>query len=631
MNNQKTYLFLQKQILMMMFLSLIPGLAYIALGWINNIVMPALVWYSLIILISSWGWHLYRHFHVEQMSAEELESWYQKLTIFFYIIFGLWTVVFVLYAGEVESKLHYIAIFTQLGASVVASILLVSDKKLFFPVLLILMLPLVVYFSLIGEWYGYVLAIFSCILLGVLLYSSDNSYKLIQKNYYQAQHDALTGLYNRRYFVDYMDQVIKRVHFSKKFAYILLIDLDHFKTINDTLGHDIGDEVLKEVTQRIKNYCEDTHMIARLGGDEFIIVSDEFNESKNCQEMAYTFAEGLLQILKESYVIDRHHLYISASIGVNSVGNASTEARHFIKEADIAMYEAKAQGRDGIIVFNETLAKRVEYHLEIERRLYFALEHNEIELRYQPQVDRDEKIIGCEVLVRWNSPEFGFVPPDEFISIAEKTGLIIELGTYIIEEAFKTLRSWDDKGLELEQCSINISVRQFFHNSFVSEIERLCEKYLNEKRRKKLVFEVTETILIEDIHKIVLIMNELRQLGISFSLDDFGTGYSSLSSLREMPLNELKVDHSFVSHLGERQSDELMITTILSMARIFELKTVAEGVETEEQFNFLLKNGCDIFQGFYFSKALSKEYFELLYQKNSSKTGTRQKSILYSI
>jgi len=595
----------------MTFLSLVPGLAYIGLGWINDIVMPALIWYSLVVLVSLWGWQLYKRFQLGQMGTEELKSWYQKLIFFFYLIFGLWTLAFLLYAGEVESKLHYIAIFTQMGASVVASTLLVSDKKLFLPVLLILMLPLVGYFLLIGEWYGYVLSFFSLVFLGVLIHSSDNSYKLIQKNYYQAQHDSLTGLYNRRYFVDYMDKVIKRVQFSKKFAYILLIDLDHFKTINDSLGHDIGDKVLKEVAKRIRDYCEDTHMIARLGGDEFTIVSDEFDMNENCQEIASTFSEELLRILKEPYVIDRHHLYLSASIGVNGIGNLSTKASHFIKEADIAMYEAKAQGRDGIILFNDELAKRVEYHLEIERRLYFALQHNEIELYYQPQFNREQKIVGCEVLIRWNSPEFGFVVPSEFISIAEKTGLIIELGSYIMEEAFKTLKVWDEKGLELEQFSINISVRQFFHSSFSDEVERLCEKYLNENTKSKIIFEVTETILIEDMNKIVLAMDKLKRLGISFSMDDFGTGYSSLSSLREMPIDELKVDRSFVSHLGERESDELMITTILSMAKMFDLKTVAEGVETEEQYKFLLKNNCDIFQGYYFSKPLKKEAFEM--------------------
>jgi len=619
MNKQKFYLFLQKQILLMIFLSLVPGLAYIVLGWINGIIMPALVWYGLMMLVSLWGWKLYTDFHLEKMSTDALASWYKNLTIFFYLIFSLWTLIFILYAGESENNLNYIAIFTQMGASVVASTLLVSDKKLFSPVLLILMLPLVGYFSLIGEWYGYVLSIFSIIFLGVLLYSSDNSYKLIQKNYYQAQHDSLTGLYNRRYFVEYIDQLIKRVEFSKKFAYILLIDLDHFKTINDTLGHDIGDKVLQEVAKRITEYCKDKHLIARLGGDEFIIVSDEYDMSENCQDIASAFAEKLLDILKEPYFIDKHHLYISASIGVNGIGNVATEARHFIKETDIAMYEAKAQGRDGIIIFNDELAKRVEYHLEIERRLYFALEHNEIELRYQPQFNSLKKIIGCEVLIRWNSLEFGLVSPSEFISIAEKTGLIIELGNYIIEEAFKTLKSWDETGIALEQFSINISVRQFFHSSFSDEVERLSNKYLNENTKNKIIFEITETILVEDMNRIVSSMNKLKNLGISFSMDDFGTGYSSLSSLREMPIDELKIDRSFVSRLGKHESDKLMVTTILSMANIFDLKTVAEGVETEAEFDFLLENGCDIFQGFYFSKALRKDNFEDIYDEKNIK------------
>ena len=610
MNRQNFYTFLQKQILWMILLSLIPGLAYIGLGWMNGVLIPALIWYSLMILVSLWGWKLHRDFDLNHMDTEVLKNWYKKLILFFYIIFGLWTLIFILYAGESESKLHYIAIFTQIGASVVASTLLISDKKLFLPILLILMLPLVGYFFLVGEWYGYVLSFFSLIFLGVLLYSSDNSYKLIQENYYQAQHDDLTGLYNRRYFVDYMDKVIQRLQVSKKVAYILLIDLDHFKTINDSLGHEVGDKLLQAVAKRIEDFCKETHMIARLGGDEFIIVSSEYRNKMLCLEITKSFSEKLLTILKEPYIIDMHHLYITASIGVNQITDVSLDVNQFIKETDIAMYEAKAEGRDGIILFNDTLSKRVARDLVIERKLHSALEHDEIKLQYQPQVDRRENIIGCEVLVRWENSELGQVVPAEFIAIAEKTGLIIELGNYILEESFKTLHGWDEAGLVLEQFSINISVRQFFHSSFLEDVEYLCEKYLNENTRKKVIFEVTETILVEDIKKIVSIMKQLKRLGISFSMDDFGTGYSSLSYLREMPVDELKIDRTFVNYLGKEESDELMITTILSMAKIFNLKVVAEGVETEEQFKFLWENGCDIFQGFYFSKALSKETFE---------------------
>ena len=611
-------------------LSMIPGLAYILLGWMYGVAEPALIWYAMMTAVSLFGWKLYHDFKPDLMDEESLEIWYNRLSLFYYLIFILWTVIFLFYCTETKYNLHYIAIFTQIGASVVASTLLVSDKRLFLPVLLIMMIPLIIYFALIGEWYGYVLSVFSTIFLGVLLYSSENSYRLIQKNYYQAQHDALTGLYNRRFFVEYMERLIARLQISNNFVYILLIDLDHFKTINDTLGHDIGDKVLQEVAERIRRYCGHRYTIARLGGDEFVIVSQEYENTEDCQSMAFNFSETLLQLIKAPYLIDDHHLYLSASIGINGVGKRATDAQHFIKEADIAMYEAKAQGRDGIILFNDELSKRVEHHLEIERRLYFALEHNEIELRYQPQVNKHQEVVGCEVLVRWNNPEYGFVSPSEFIHIAEKTGLIIELGNYILEEAFKTLRAWNARGIKLKQFSINISVRQFFHTSFGKEIETLIKTFLTQEMASQIVFEVTETILIEDIERIIQTMKRLKTMGITFSMDDFGTGYSSLSSLREMPIDELKIDRSFVSRLGRHSADEQMVKTILTMANIFGLSTVSEGVETEEQFLFLLNNGSDMFQGYYFARPLDKEQFETFYMEHNGKA-KHFKSLAYEI
>ncbi len=611
-------------------LSMIPGLAYILLGWMYGVAEPALIWYAMMTAVSLFGWKLYHDFKPDLMDEKELEVWYNRLSLFYYLIFALWTMIFLFYCMETEYNLHYIAIFTQIGASVVASTLLVSDKRLFLPVLMIMMIPLIIYFALIGEWYGYVLAVFSTIFLGVLLYSSENSYRLLQKNYYQAQHDALTGLYNRRFFVEYMERLIARLQISNNFVYILLIDLDHFKTINDTLGHDIGDKVLQEVAERIKRYCGDRYTIARLGGDEFVIVSQEYDSTQDCQSLAFNFSETLLQLIKAPYLIEEHHLYLSASIGINGVGKRAIDAQHFIKEADIAMYEAKAQGRDGIILFNDELSRRVEHHLEIERRLYFALEHNEIELRYQPQLNRQQEVVGCEVLVRWNNPEYGFVSPSEFIHIAEKTGLIIELGNHILEEAFRTLRDWHTRGIKLKQFSINISVRQFFHTAFGKEVETLLRTYLTHEMASRVVFEVTETILIEDIERIIQTMRRLKTMGITFSMDDFGTGYSSLSSLREMPIDELKIDRSFVGRLGRHAADEQMVKTILTMANIFNLITVAEGVETEEQFQFLLKNGSDIFQGFYFSRPLDKEQFEAFYKEKNGHIKTF-KSLAYEI
>jgi diguanylate cyclase (GGDEF)-like protein len=618
MNQNFFYEYIQKQVVLLMILSLVQGFAYTLLCWMNDIILPAIIWYALINIACMWGWSLYRRLHIGYMSFDEHEDWYQEVRLFMYVIFGLWTVLFILYVEESESNLHYVAIFTQLGMSIVASTFLVSDKKLFVPILLILMYPLVIYFTLIGEWYSYFLSIFSAVFLGILLYSSNKSYELIQQVFYEAQHDTLTGLYNRRFFVTYLDTLLNTLQRTKQFGYVLLIDLDYFKTINDSLGHKVGDNLLIEVGKRIENFCADTHTMARLGGDEFVIASDEFDNAEECMKAAYAFAEELRIALKNTYLIDHHTLYISSSIGISSIGNSKLSANEVIKEADIAMYAVKDSERDGIILFNEELKKHVDLKLQMERRLHFSLKNNEIELNYQSQVNSESEVIGCEVLVRWNNSKLGNVAPEEFIAIAEKTGFIIELGSYILEESFKTLRRWDNNGIELEQYSINISVKQFFHISFVEEVRHLCEKYLNNYTRSKVVFEVTETLFAEDIDRIVRIMDKLRDLNISLSMDDFGTGYSSLSSLRDLPIDELKIDQTFVKHIGENSSDEMMIITILTMAKIFDLKTVAEGVETEEQFNFLLKNGCDIFQGYYFSKPLNLEDFEREITKNMS-------------
>ena len=610
MKEQKYYHSFTNQILLIVALSLIPGIVYIVFGWLYSSYIPALVWYVLLVIDSIFGWKLYKQYHMKIMLPAELSIWYDKVKIFFYIIFSLWTLIFVLYANEVESNLHYIAIFTQLGAAVVASALLVTDKKLFVPVLLILLLPLAIYFTLLNTWYGYILSSFSFIFLGVLLYASYNTYHLIQKNDYRAKHDMLTGLYNRRYFLDYMDDLIVRLKKSKKTAYLLLIDLDHFKTINDSLGHDIGDKVLMEVADRIEHFSEETHVVARLGGDEFTLVSVEHMESEYSSEDAYAVAEALVGILKQPYHIHQHRLYLSASIGIKQIQYSKFGSHQFVKEADIAMYEAKAEGRDGVILFNDILAKRVALHHNIEQKLYFAMKERKINLYYQPLFNAEKKMIGCEVLARWKENESNtFIPPSLFISIAEKTGLIIELGHYIMEEAFKTLHEWELKGVRLEHFSINISVRQLLATSFLQSVEQLSSQYLTQGMKNKLYFEVTESIVAEDVKRVVSTMNNLKNLGISFSMDDFGTGYSSLSNLREIPIDELKIDRSFIAHLLEKDADQTMVPAILSIAKLFNIKVVAEGVETKEQFEFLVDNGCDIFQGYYFSEVLPKNKF----------------------
>jgi len=613
MKQQKYYSFFQKQILLMVFLSLIPGIVYVVFGYLYNVFLPAILWYVAMLLASVYGMVLYKWFSNVKMEQEELSRWYGHLISFMYIIFSLWTVIFIFYAQEVESNLHYIAIFTQLGASVVASALLVSERKIFVPILLVLMVPLIIYFGLVDAWYGYILSIFSTIFLGVLIYSSNNTYTLIQKNYYHAQHDALTGLNNRRYYLEYIDAMIERISITDKKAYMLLIDMDHFKTINDSLGHDVGDEVLKEVARRIQSMCTLSRVVARLGGDEFIVVSKEMKEGEESLEKMQELAEKLLAVLKEPYVIDYHHLYLSASIGISLVEKTHLNSNDFLKEADIAMYEAKKSGRDGVIIFSKKLEDSVNYNLAIEQKLYTALSMKKIALNYQVQVDKSSKAIGCEVLARWNDDDLGEIPPDEFIPIAERTGLIIEVGAYILTEAFKTVQEWEERGVALNQVSVNISVRQLLHSSFVEDIQKLMDTYIKPSNKIQIVFEITENVLAEDKDKIIGILLQIKAMGILFSMDDFGTGYSSLSYLRSLPVNELKIDKLFIDHLLESQTDEVMVMTMLSIAKNFGLRVIVEGIERKEQFDLLAGQGCYAYQGYYFSTPLSKKEFEEKY------------------
>ncbi len=614
MKQQKYYNFLQKQILLMIGLSLIPGIVYVFFGWAFNILIPALLWYISLIFISLYGIAVYRYFSNNKMNEEQLSRWYKHLTVFMYLIFSSWAVIFILNIQYTEYNLHYIAIFTELGAAVVASALLVSDKKLFMSILWTLMLPLVIYFSLLGTWFGYVLSVFSLIFLGVLLYAAYNTNHLIRTNYYQAQHDMLTGLYNRRYFMEYMEPLHQRLLEKNKISYMLLIDLDHFKMINDSLGHEIGDKLLIAVAKRLAAYSKDKYILARLGGDEFILVSDELDKTKETQEEAHNFALRLLDEIRRPYSIETHHLHISASIGLHELENFSLDSSNFIKEVDIAMYEAKSKGRDGVIVFNKDLSERVERHLEIEQRLHQTLNGNRLKVYYQPQFDRDSKIVGCEALVRWFDDDLGELSPDEFIPIAENTGLILELGSYVLYETFKVLHGWNEEGHYLQNFAINISIRQLLYEPFIEEVEVLMKYYFSkEDLSQKIIFEITEHVFSQDMDKVVKTMKRLQKLGIIFSIDDFGTGYSSLSYLQELPIGEVKIDKAFIAGLGSNGNSEKMIGTIISIAKNFNLKIVSEGVEEASQFEALQAYDCDIFQGFYFDEALPKEAFEQKY------------------
>ena len=597
----------------MIVLSVFPGLAYVLLSWMHGIYFKAVLWYFGVLSVSVYGYFIHKQYRTQNLSSSQLKDWYKHLSIFYYIFSLLWLIIFLLFISEDEYSLHYIAIFTEIGAAVVASVLLIPDKKLFKPTVITLMLPLVIYFFMIGEWFGYVLSIFACIFTWVLIYAAQSSHKLLIQTNFQANHDFLTGLKNRYYFIEYLQTLMSTLQHSQTWSYLLLIDLDHFKTINDSLGHDVGDHLLQKVSDRIDRQKEEGSLLARLGGDEFVVVGLEYKDKTECRMQAEAMAKGILTTLKESYNVDLHNLYISASIGVSLIDGTNDDASRLIKEADIAMYEAKERGRDGVIVFDDEMQKRVEYNLEVEQLLHFAVQNEELTLNYQPQLDRDGKVVGAEVLARWENKKLGPISPVDFIPIAEQTGSIIEIGCFIMETAFRTLSEWEKQGVCVQQFSINVSMRQFFYYDFVDDVFLLCEKYLNEETRKKVVFEVTESIIAEDVDKVVRIMEKIKSLGIRFSMDDFGTGYSSLSYMKRLPIDEIKIDRSFVSELNEEASDLVMVRSILHMAKHFGLKVVAEGVETSEQFKILRDDNCDLYQGYNFSKPLSYDDFVYFY------------------
>ncbi len=623
LDNMHFYDFMHKQILVVIALFAGTGMGYLYIGWLySSSLFPELLWFCFVLLLSFWGYRLHRSFLENDLNMQQKEQWLGQLRYFLFSYFSVWTIMFLIYTSRSDIELHYVAIATQLGVTVVSATILASQKKLAVFTLVTLMLPLTLYFIFVSEFYSYLLALFTIVLGGVLLYAAHNTFNYLIKSQFQAYHDALTTLGNRRYFIELLNDAMKSQKHDHQYIYLLLIDLDHFKTINDTLGHDIGDVLLCQAADRMRVLSKKyQNFVSRLGGDEFCILSASFATEQECLHNASQFAEELLTSIRESYHIEEHSLYISASIGVSIISDPKMEASNFIKEADIAMYEAKGKGRNGIIFFNDTLAKHVEWKLEIERLLHFSLQRNEITLTYQPQYSPKNEIIGCEVLSRWDNETLGEVSPTEFIPISEKTGFIIELGYYILKEAFITFKKWDEKGIVLEQMSINVSMRQLFHYQFISDVKYLCDTYLTKAQRSKIIFEITETSVAEDITKLIRNMKVLQNYGIRFSMDDFGTGYSSLSYLRQLPINEIKIDKSFISELHhlEDEEDKCFVETIFTIAKNLKLKIVAEGIENEEQRKFIVDQKCDILQGYYFSGPIQYDAFETLFLEAKNK------------
>jgi diguanylate cyclase (GGDEF)-like protein len=420
---------------------------------------------------------------------------------------------------------------------------------------------------------------------------------------YQAGHDPLTGLPNRNLLNDRLTQAIAISERRKSTIVLILLDLDHFKAINDTLGHSFGDQLLITVGQRLQELIRGSDTIARIGGDEFVAVLTTGNHS----DSVVTVVKRFLESISRPFSFQGQEIWVTASIGIAQYPEDGEDPETLFKKADTAMYHIKENGRNGFQFFADEMNRKISKRMKIESNLRYALEKNEFHLNYQPQIDLTTgKIVGMEVLLRWHNEELGSVSPDDFIPVAEDTGQIVAIGEWALRSACTQYRDWTDLDFPRLRMAVNLSPRQFGQNNLVEMVKNI----LNETgiEATNLDLEVTESLMMHNIEDSIDKMHALRELGISLSIDDFGTGYSSLSSLQRFPLNFLKVDKSFVQEIGTGNK-AVIIRAIVAMAHSLGLSIIAEGVETVDQLNFLRKHHCEEVQGFYFSKPLSTEKF----------------------
>ncbi|MEP6390436.1 MAG: EAL domain-containing protein [Halioglobus sp.] len=425
-----------------------------------------------------------------------------------------------------------------------------------------------------------------------------------------AYFDSLTALPNRRLLTEQLDLLLKLAKRNKQILALLFLDLDNFKRINDSLGHSAGDQLLKEVARRLSQCVRESDVVAhntsqdprinvsRLGGDEFTVVLNQIDDAKS----AGLVADRIIQSLVAPINIEGHDLVVTPSIGIAVAPADSEDVNGLLKAADTAMYHAKSSGKNSYLFYNSEMDATSVDRLKLESDLRKAIERNELLFHYQPQVDtRTGSVLGVEALLRWEHPEQGMVPPFKFIPLAEEMGLIGDIGAWGLREACRQLVEIRDAGLNLDKVSVNVSALQF-NSRFIAQVKAVLDEY--QLSPDSLELELTEGIMIDDNESILAALHALKELGVRLSIDDFGTGYSSLSYLSKFPLDELKIDRSFVIELEKSDSDAALVTAIIAMGKSLKLEIVAEGVETHAQYEFLTSKGVTLIQGYLFSKPL---------------------------
>jgi diguanylate cyclase (GGDEF)-like protein len=426
-----------------------------------------------------------------------------------------------------------------------------------------------------------------------------------QEMEYQAYHDSLTGLANRRLFQEHLTLAIALAQRKRRPVAVLFLDLDHFKVVNDSLGHTLGDTLLREIATRLRTSVREGDVVARVGGDEFTIVLQELDK----KEDAAVMAQRVLRIVAEPIDVDGQRLYITTSIGITVYPDDGEDAETLLKNADSAMYRAKAVGRNTYEMSTQELSRSMQERLTLESGLHQAMERNEFEVYYQPQVDiRSMRIVGMEALLRWRHPERGLMSPGSFLSVAEERGFIVLIGDWVLRTALHQARAFRDMGFHDFRVAVNLSARQFRELSLVDSIESAIKE--SKLEPSSLELEITETVAMENIDLTFKVLERLRRTGITIAIDDFGMGHSSLSYLKRFPIDCLKIDRNFVEDLPDRFEDAAIVRSVIELAQGLNLRVVAEGVETKPQLDFLREHGCREVQGFYFGFPVPAPQFQ---------------------
>lgn len=432
------------------------------------------------------------------------------------------------------------------------------------------------------------------------------------KSNYLALYDPLTNLPNRRLLLDRLNHALASATRTGRHGALLFLDLDHFKTLNDTLGHDVGDLLLQQVAERLSACVREGDTVARLGGDEFVLILEGMGEQEvNAASQAEMVGEKILARFVQPYQFKDYEYHITPSVGITLFGKNNLKSDELLKQADIAMYQAKKLGRNALSFFDPKMQEGIQARVDMEHELRKALDKNEFQLFYQVQVGLADRPVGAEALLRWVHPERGLIAPNQFIAIAEDSNMILSIGAWVIDSACAQLKRWEQGELTRElTLSVNVSAKQFRQADFVEQVTMAVARHGINPMLLKL--ELTESALLDHIEDAIEVMNALKDIGIRFSLDDFGTGYSSLQYLRLLPLYQLKIDRSFVRDITRSSGDQAIVRTIIAMAHTLNLNVIAEGVETQMQQGILLDSGCMHYQGYLFSKPLPVDEFEAL-------------------